>query len=68
MGADLYNTGYEILAYITLAKDRPQNGNPLILVASDVNEQKQLTEEIAKALKAEVVQLSCGDYMVISKH
>ncbi|WP_459477624.1 capping complex subunit for YIEGIA [Clostridium saccharoperbutylacetonicum] len=68
MGADLYNTGYEILAYITLNKDRPQNGNPLILVASDVNEQKQLTEEIAKALKAEVVQLSCGDYMVISKH
>lgn len=68
MGADLYNTGYEILAYITLTKDRPQNGNPLILVASDVNEQKQLTEEIAKALKAEVVQLSCGDYMVISKH
>jgi hypothetical protein len=68
MGADLYNTGYEILAYITLNKDRPQNGNPLILVESDVNEQKQLTEEIAKALKAEVVQLSCGDYMVISKH
>jgi SepF-like predicted cell division protein (DUF552 family) len=67
MGADLYNTGYEIAAYITLTKDRAQNGNPLILVASNLEEQKQLTEEIAKALKAEVVQLSCGDYMVISK-
>lgn len=67
MGADSYNSGYEILAYITLNKDRPQNGNPLILVAENLEEQKQLTEEISKALRAEVVQLSCGDYMVISK-
>lgn len=67
MGSDLYNSGYEILAYITLNKDRPQNGNPLILVASDLDEQKLLTVEISKALKAEVVQLSCGDYMIISK-
>lgn len=67
MGADVYNTGYEIVAYVTLSKDRAQNGNPLILVASSLEEQKQLTEDIAKALKAEVVQLTCGDYMIISK-
>lgn len=67
MGSDSYNSGYEILAYITLSKDRAQNGNPLILVASSLDDQKQITEEIAKALKAEVVQLTCGDYMVISK-
>lgn len=67
MGADLYNAGYEIVAYITLTKDRAQNGNPLILVASSQEEQKQLTEDISKALKAEVVQLTCGDYMVITK-
>lgn len=67
MGADLYNTGYEIIAYITLSKDRAQNGNPLILVASSQEEQKQLTADISKALKAEVVQLTCGDYMIISK-
>ncbi|MBO0574045.1 hypothetical protein EXQ42_03620 [Clostridium botulinum] len=67
MGADLYNTGYEIIAYITLSKDRAQNGNPLILVASDLEEQKQLSEDISKAVKAEVVQLTCGDYMLISK-
>lgn len=67
MSSDLYNASYEILAYISLSKDRAQNGNPLILVASNLDEQKQLTVEIAKALKAEVVQLSCGDYMVISK-
>ncbi|MBI6872159.1 capping complex subunit for YIEGIA [Clostridium aciditolerans] len=67
MGADSYNAGYEIIAYITLTKDRAQNGNPLILVASSQEEQKQLTEDISKALKAEVVQLTCGDYMVITK-
>lgn len=67
MGADSYNTGYEIVAYISLSKDRAQNGNPLILVAQNLEEQKQLTEDIAKALKAEVVQLTCGDYMVIGK-
>jgi SepF-like predicted cell division protein (DUF552 family) len=67
MGADSYNSGYEIVAYISLSENRAQNGNPLILVASSLEEQKQLTEDIAKALKAEVVQLTCGDYMVISK-
>ncbi len=61
------STGYEIVAYISLSKDRAQNGNPLILVASNLEEQKQLTNDISKALKAEVVQLTCGDYIVISK-
>mgnify|MGYP000738774749 CR=1 FL=1 len=62
------STGYEIVAYISLSKDRAQNGNPLILVASNLEEQKQLTNDISKALKAEVVQLTCGDYMIISKN
>lgn len=61
------STGYEIVAYISLSKDRAQNGNPLILFASNLEEQKQLTNDISKALRAEVVQLTCGDYMVISK-
>ncbi|WP_026888899.1 capping complex subunit for YIEGIA [Clostridium beijerinckii] len=68
MGTDFYNTGYEIIAYITLSKDRAQNGNPLILVAKTQEEQKQLTDDISKALRAEVVQLTCGDYMIISKN
>lgn len=67
MGADSYNTSYEIVAYISLSKDRAQNGNPLILVASSLEEQMQLAEDISKAIRAEVVQLTCGDYMVISK-
>ena len=68
MGTDFYNTGYEIIAYITLSKDRAQNGSPLILVAQTQEEQKQLTDDISKALRAEVVQLTCGDYMIISKN
>lgn len=67
MGKDLFNTGYEIAAYITLNRDRPQNGNPLILVAVNMEEQRQLIEDIAKAIHGEVAQLTCGDYMVISK-
>jgi hypothetical protein len=55
----------EIAAYITLDKDRPQNGNPLILVAKSLEEQKQLSLDIAKAIKGDIVQLHCGDYMVI---
>lgn len=60
------NGRYEIVAYITLDKDRPQNGNPLILVAKNVEEQKQLSLDIAKAIKGDIVKLHCGDYMVIS--
>jgi hypothetical protein len=67
MAPSSYDTGYEIAAYITLSKDRAQNGNPLILVASNLEEQKQITLDISRALRAEVVQLNCGDYMVITK-
>ncbi|MFL0246665.1 capping complex subunit for YIEGIA [Candidatus Clostridium stratigraminis] len=67
MAPSSYDTGYEIAAYITLSRDRAQNGNPLILVASNIEEQKQITLDISRALRAEVVQLNCGDYMVITK-
>lgn len=60
-------SNYEIVAYITLSKDRAQNGNPLILVASSLEEQKKLTEDIAEALEADVVRLTCGDYMILNK-
>lgn len=67
MAPSSYDTGYEIAAYITLSRDRAQNGNPLILVASSLEEQKQITLDISRALRAEVVQLNCGDYMIITK-
>lgn len=67
MAPSSHDTGYEIAAYITLSRDRAQNGNPLILVASSLEEQKQITLDISRALRAEVVQLNCGDYMIITK-
>ncbi|MBV7272547.1 capping complex subunit for YIEGIA [Clostridium thailandense] len=55
----------EIVAYITLDKERVFGGNPLILIAKDVDEQKLLCKDIAKAMKADVSQLHCGDYIII---
>lgn len=56
---------YEILAYITLEKSRFLGGNPLCLLAKDEEEQKTLTLDLAKALKADVTQLNSGDYVVL---
>lgn len=55
----------EIIAYITLNKERVLGGNPLTIIANDVEEQKILCRDIAKAMKANVSQLNCGDYILI---
>lgn len=52
MDADLYNTGYEIIAYITLNKDRSQNGSPLISVANNLEEQKTIDRRYFKSCKS----------------
>lgn len=57
----------EILVYITADEKRVVSGDPLTLLIKDVNEQKKLVLELARALKANVVQLSTGDYIIISK-
>jgi pyridoxine 5'-phosphate synthase PdxJ len=56
---------YQILAYITTNKERILTGGTLNLFAKDKEEQQELTKDIAKAMKADVVELHCGDYMVI---
>ncbi|MCS1350927.1 capping complex subunit for YIEGIA [Mechercharimyces sp. CAU 1602] len=56
---------YEILAYVTLHKERVLAGKALSLWAADEEEAKLLTLDIAKAMKADVVQLKSGDYMVL---
>jgi len=56
---------YEILAYITLDKNRVIAGNPIALYAENIEVQKEITLDIAKAMKADIVQLKTGDYMVI---
>jgi siroheme synthase len=56
---------YEILAYITMDKDRVIGGKALSLLAKDEEDQKTLTLDLAKALKADVAQLKSGDYIVL---
>ncbi|MEH7413834.1 hypothetical protein V7266_00920 [Neobacillus drentensis] len=56
---------YDVLALVTLNKDRILGGKQLTLLAGDEVEQKTMTADIAKALKADVVKMTSGDYLVI---
>ncbi|HBB28472.1 hypothetical protein SDC9_70295 [bioreactor metagenome] len=56
---------YEIIAYITKDKDRILSSNCLVFWADSDNTSKNITVEIAKAMKADVVKLTNGDYMII---
>ncbi|EFV75089.1 MULTISPECIES: capping complex subunit for YIEGIA [Cytobacillus] len=56
---------YEILAFITTNKERALGGKPLMLLAKDAEDAKSLTVDIAKAMKADVVQMKSGDYLVL---
>lgn len=56
---------YDILALVTLNKNRILGGKQLTLLAKDEEEQKTMTSDLAKALKAEVVQMKSGDYLII---
>jgi hypothetical protein len=55
----------EIIAYITLNRDRVLGGDPLTLLAKDAEEQKLICRDIAIALRADISQLNCGDYIII---
>jgi siroheme synthase len=57
--------GKSILAFITSDKERIVGGDPLTLLSVDDDERRDLTLEFARALKADVVQLRNGDYLVI---
>ncbi len=56
---------YDIVAIITTDKDRLLGGKQLSLLAKDEEEGKKLTLEIARAMKADVVHLHTGDFLVI---
>ncbi|UFU00437.1 hypothetical protein KO561_05685 [Radiobacillus kanasensis] len=57
--------GYEIIAYITQHKERVLGGTSLSLFASDEDQLNSMTSDIAKAMKADVVRMKNGDYLVI---
>lgn len=56
---------YEILAIVTLEKDRVLGGTPLALWAKNEEEQKTMALDLAKAMKADVMQMKSGDYVLL---
>jgi hypothetical protein len=56
----------QILVYITSDENRVIGGDPLTLFIPDENERQNYITDMAHALKADVVQLKSGDYMIIS--
>ena len=58
--------GKNIIVYITSDEKRVLSGDPLTLLIKDQNEQKDITVELGRALRADVVQLKNGDYILIT--
>lgn len=56
----------EILVYITNNKERVISGDPLTLYVFNEKEQKECVRDLGLALRADVVQLRNGDYIIIS--
>ena len=56
----------EIIAYITENRDKVITGNPLALFIPDEIERKQVVTDIARSMRANVIQLKNGDYIIIS--
>lgn len=57
----------QILAYVTLNNNRYLGGKPLSLLAENEQELQTMTQDIAKALKADVSQMQNGDYLIITR-
>ncbi|NLV49174.1 MAG: hypothetical protein GXY20_00600 [Clostridiales bacterium] len=58
--------GKNILVYITADENRVISGDPLTLLIKEEEEQKSITVQLGRALRADVVQLKNGDYLLIS--
>jgi len=59
--------GKNIMVYITSDEKRVLGGNPLALLVKNLDEQKQLTLDLGRALRADTVQLKNGDYMLVAE-
>ena len=58
--------GKNIIVYITADEKRVLGGDPLTLLVKDQNDQKELTIELGRALRADVIQLKNGDYILVN--
>jgi hypothetical protein len=58
---------FDVIAIITLSKDRVIGGRQLTLLAESKEEQNTISQEIATTLKGDIVKLKFGDHMVIRR-
>ncbi len=56
----------EIIAYITDNKERIISGDPLCLFVEDEADRQQLISDIARGLRANVIQLKNGDHIIVT--
>lgn len=56
----------QILVYITADENRVLGGDPLTLFIPDETERQTCITDMARVLKADVVKLKNGDYMILS--
>ncbi len=56
-----------ILAYVTTDKNRYLGGEPLALLAKDKEELVKISDAIAEAFLAHILELVNGDYVIIKK-
>lgn len=57
----------QIIAYVTGDEKRVLGGDPLTLLVKDENAQKEIVSDLGRALRANVVQLKCGDYVLLTE-
>ncbi len=57
----------QILVYITDNPDKIAGGDPLCLCIRDEAEKQQTLLDISRALRANVIQLKNGDYMIVNQ-
>lgn len=57
----------QILVYVTNNPSKVVSGDPLCLCIPDEAEKQQTLLDISRALRANVVQLKNGDYMIVNQ-
>lgn len=66
MSGDLIRQrAYEVIAIVTLSKDRVMGGKQLTLFANNEVEQKNMSNELAVTLGGDVIKLKFGDYLIV---
>ena len=60
--------GKSILVYVTADDSRVLGGDPLTLLIRDKAAQQETVRELARALHTDVIQLKCGDYVLIGEN